>query len=218
MSKLYDAPQRAFQDAFDTRRIADAAEQIIVHSEIADNEKGFIESRDMFFLATVDKRGFPTCSYKGGDPGFVRVVDKGTIAFPSYDGNGMFYSMGNIRAHDKIGMLFIDFETPHRMRLHGTATIDENDPLIMEFTGADMVVRVKVEELFINCPRYVHRYTKVKPSQYVPRAECETPFAVWKRIDAIQPALAAKDQGKAEAAGGLITMDEYFEKVGKGEA
>ena len=218
MSKLYAEPQREFQDMFDTRRIADAAEQIILHSEITDEEKAFIESRDMFFLSTMDKRGFPTCSYKGGDPGFVRVVDRGTIAFPSYDGNGMFYSMGNIRAYGKVGLLFIDFETPNRMRLHGTASIDDNDPLVMEYQGADMVVRVKVEELFINCPRYVHRYRKVEPSRYVPREDCDTPFAVWKRIDAIQPALAAKDQGKAEAAGGLITMEEYAGKVGRGEA
>lgn len=217
MSKLYAAPQRAFQDQFDTRRIADAAEQIIVHQEVSDDEKAFIESRDMFFLSTLDARGFPTCSYKGGDPGFVKVVDSRTIAFPSYDGNGMFYSMGNIRGNARIGILFIDFETPHRMRLHGTATIDDNDPLVMDYKDADMVVRVHVEELFINCPRYVHRYTKAKPSQYVPRAECETPYAVWKRIDAIQPALAAKDQGKAAAAGGLITMEEYFARVGRGE-
>src|SRR5258706_7615999 len=137
---------------FDTRRIADAAERSIVHSELTDDEKAFIESRDMFFLSTVDARGFPTCSYKGGDPGFVRVVDKSTLAFPSYDGNGMFYSMGNIRGYGKIGMLFIDFETPHRMRLQATASIDENDPLIMEFNGADVVEEVRVAELFINCP------------------------------------------------------------------
>ena len=217
MSKLYGTPQRAFQDMFDTRRIADAAEQLIVHPEVSEDEKAFIESRDMFFLSTIDARGFPTCSYKGGDPGFVKVVDTRTIAFPSYDGNGMFYSMGNIRGNARIGILFIDFETPHRVRLHGTASIDDNDPLIMDFKDADMVVRVRIEELWINCPRYVHRYTKVKPSQYVPRADCETPYAVWKRIDAIQPALAAKDQGKAAAAGGLITMDEYFARVGRGE-
>ena len=217
MSNLYAAPQRTFQDMFDTRRIADASEQIIVHSEVADDEKSFIESRDMFFLSTVDARGFPTCSYKGGDPGFIKVVDKSTLAFPSYDGNGMFYSMGNIRGHGKIGFLFIDFETPHRMRLQGTASIDENDPLIMEYKGADLVVRVHVEELFINCPRYVHCYQKMHPSQYVPRADCETPFAVWKRIDAIQPALAAHDQGKADTAGGLITMEEYFARVQRGE-
>jgi predicted pyridoxine 5'-phosphate oxidase superfamily flavin-nucleotide-binding protein len=217
VSKLYAAPQRAFQDMFDTCRIADASEQIIVHSEISHDKKAFIESRDMFFLATVDARGFPTCSYKGGDPGFIRVVDRNTLAFPSYDGNGMFYSMGNIRGYAKIGMLFIDFETPHRMRLQGTASIDENDPMIMDYDGADLVVRVHVEELFINCPRYVHRYHKINPSQYVTRADCDTPLAVWKRIDAIQPALASCDQGKAEAAGGLLTMEEYFARVGRGE-
>lgn len=217
MSKLYAAPQRAFQDRFDTRRIADAAEQIIVHREVSEDEKAFIESRDMFFLSTIDARGFPTCSYKGGDPGFVRVVDSGTIAFPSFDGNGMFYSMGNIRGNARVGILFIDFQTPHRIRLHGTASIDDNDPLIMDHKDADMVVRVRIEELFINCPRYVHRYNKVGPSQYVPRDGCETPYAVWKRIDAIQPALAARDQGKAESAGGLITMEEYFARVGRGE-
>jgi uncharacterized protein len=156
-------------------------------------------------------------SYKGGDPGFVRVVDENTIAFPSYDGNGMFYSMGNIRGYGKLGMLFIDFETPHRMRLNGTASVDENDLLIMQYKGADLVVRVRVEELLINCPRYVHRFDKVKASHYVPRAGCDAPFAVWKRIDAIQPALAVRDQGKAEGAGGLITMDEYFARVQRGE-
>lgn len=192
-SKLHAAPQRAFQDMFDTRRIADAAGQINVNAEVADDEKTFIESRDMFFLATVDARGAPACSCKRGDPGFVRVVDKSTIAFLGQDGNGMFYLMGNIRAYGKIGMLFIDFEAPHRIRLQGTASIDENNPLIMQYNGADLVVRVHVEELFINCPRYVHRYDKVKPSHYVPRADCNAPFAVWKRIDAIQPALATRD-------------------------
>lgn len=168
-SKLHAVPQRAFQDMFDTRRIADAAGQINVNAEIADDEKTFIESRSMFFLATVDARGAPACSCKRGDPGFVRIVDKSTIAFLGQDGNGMFYLMGHIRAYGKIGMLLIDFEAPHRIRLQGTASIDENDPLIMRYNGADLVVRVHVEELFINCPRYVHRYDKVKPSRYVPR-------------------------------------------------
>lgn len=217
MNRLYTASQRAFQDMFDTRRIADASEQIIVHSEVTDDEKTFIESRDMFFLSTVDERGFPTCSYKGGDPGFVRVVDKTTLSFPIFDGNGMFLSVGNIRGYSKVGMLFINFEIPHRIRVQGTASIDENDPLIMEYEGADMVVRVRVEEMFINCPRYVHRYQKINPSEYVPRADCATPFAVWKRIDAIQPALSSRDQGKAAAAGGLITAEEYFVRVKRGE-
>src|ERR671918_626212 len=105
-------------------------QQVIVHAEVQEAERAFIESRDMFFLATVDAAGQPTCSYKGGDPGFVKVVDPTTIAFPSYDGNGMFLSMGNIRATSQVGLLFIDFEKPHRLRVQGTATVDDGDPLL----------------------------------------------------------------------------------------
>ncbi len=218
MSKMYGAQHRALQDRFQSRQLADLVEQVAVHAEIGDDDRAFIESRDMFFLATVDERGFPTSSYKGGDPGFVRVVDAGTLAFPSYDGNGMFYSMGNIATQPKIGMLFVDFETPHRLRLHGTATVDANDPLMMDYTEADLIVRVKVEEIFVNCPRYVHRYRKDTASRYVPRAACETPLVSWKRIDLVQDALTPKDKGKAAMAGGLITIDEYFARVRAGDA
>jgi predicted pyridoxine 5'-phosphate oxidase superfamily flavin-nucleotide-binding protein len=209
MSKLYADPQRAFQDMFDTRRIADAAEQIIVHSEVADDEKAFIESRDMFYLATVDSRGFPTCSYKGGDPGFVRVVDKNTIAFPSYDGNGMFYSMGNLIGNGQVGLLFVSFEKPHRLRVQGVASVDDNDPLLEDYAEAQLIVRVAVTEIFRNCPRYVHRYKKVTASEYVPRAECDTPLAAWKRVDDMQAALPAKDQGRAAREGGILSRAEY---------
>jgi predicted pyridoxine 5'-phosphate oxidase superfamily flavin-nucleotide-binding protein len=217
MSQLYGEHQRAFQDMFDSRRLADAAEQVIVHAEFTPEDKAFIESRDMFFLSTIDTNGFPTTSYKGGDPGFVRVVDSNTLAFPIFDGNGMFYSVGNMAARQKVGILFIDFEHPHRVRLHGTASVDTNDELMMEYKEAVMIVRVKVQNLFINCPRYVHRLKQVEPSKNVPRPNCETPFAVWKRIDMLQDALPAKDQGKAEKAGGLMTIEEYFGKLAKGE-
>jgi uncharacterized protein len=218
MSNMYGAQHRALQDRFESRKLADLVDQVAVHAEIGDEDRAFIESRDMFYLATVDARGFPSCSYKGGDPGFIRVVDNRTIAFPSYDGNGMFYSMGNIAGQAKVGMLFIDFETPHRLRLHGTATVSGEDPLLMEYTEADLIVRVKVEEIFINCPRYVHRYRKDTASKYVPRAACETPLVSWKRIDLVQDALTPRDQGKAAKAGGLITIDEYFAKVKAGDA
>ena len=121
MSELYGQQHRLLQDEFDTTKLADRVKELIVVSEIPDEHKAFIESRDMFFLTTIDHRGFPTCSYKGGAPGFVKVLNNTTIVFPSYDGNGMFLSMGNIQANNKIGMLLIDFETPHRIRIHGTA-------------------------------------------------------------------------------------------------
>jgi predicted pyridoxine 5'-phosphate oxidase superfamily flavin-nucleotide-binding protein len=215
---FYGDGQRALQQRFQTGRMADLLEQVIVHPEIQEAERAFIEARDMFFLATVDGSGQPTCSYKGGDPGFVKVVDPATLAFPSYDGNGMFLSMGNIRATARVGLLFIDFETPHRLRIQGTAAVREADPLLAAYPGADLVVRVAVSQVFVNCSRYVHRYQRVKASRYVPRAGCETPFAEWKRIDVVQEALPPRDVGKTAKAGGTITIEEYEAKRHAGEA
>lgn len=58
----------------------------------------------MFFLATADAEGRPTCSYKGGDPGFVQVLDPHTVVFPNYDGNGMYLSAGNVLVNGEVGM------------------------------------------------------------------------------------------------------------------
>ncbi len=217
MSEFQGTQHRALQQDFDTVHLADVVNQIIVQSEVSDEHKGFIESRDMFFLTTIDHRGYPTCSYKGGAPGFVKVVDSKTLAFPSYDGNGLFLSMGNITANDKIGMLFIDFETPHRVRVHGNASIDRNDPLLKEFHEAELVVRVEIEEIFFNCPRYIHKYQRVQTSKYAPQSGCETPSPQWKRIDAIQDALPERDKSIATRMGGTITPEEYGALVMKGE-
>jgi predicted pyridoxine 5'-phosphate oxidase superfamily flavin-nucleotide-binding protein len=218
MDTFYRDEQRALQARFQTDRMADLLEQVIVHSEVQEAERTFIESRDMFFLATVDGSGQPTCSYKGGDPGFVKVVEPGTIAFPSYDGNGMFLSMGNIRATAKVGLLFIDFETPHRLRVQGTASVAEEDPLLTDYPGADLVVRVAVSRIFVNCSRYVHKYQRIRASRYVPRTECETPFAEWKRIDLVQETLPPRDAGRTAKAGGTITTEEYETKLAAGQA
>ncbi len=216
MSNVYGAQHRALQDQFDTRRLADLIEGGFITKEVDPNNKAFIEARDMFFLSTVDQNGNPTVSYKGGDPGFVKVVDSKTIAFPFYDGNGMFYSWGNIAGNAKVGMLFIDFGTPNRLRVQGTAKVDLNDPLMMDYVEAQGIVRVTVEGIWPNCPRYVHRYEKVKPSRYVPRQACDTPLAGWKRIDIVQDALPAKDQGKAGKAGGLVSVEDWYGKLYQG--
>jgi hypothetical protein len=216
VSRLYGAQQRALQDRFDTRRIADKIEALAIHPELGDMEKAFIESRDMFWLSTIDEQGRPTVSYKGGDPGFVKVLDNRTIVFPLYDGNGMFYSAGNIAGSGAVGMLFMDLEKPNRVRVQGVATISEDDPLKAQFLEAQLMVRVAVTEVWPNCPRYVHRYQKKQPSRYVPRAQCETPLAGWKRIDIIQDDLPAADQARAAKEGGLVTIEDWFGKVGAG--
>ncbi len=217
MNIFYSPEHRQLQDQHDARNLADCLQQMIVENQVSEKHRPFIESRDFFFLTTIDHRGYPTCSYKGGNPGLVRVVDPQTLAFPSYDGNGMFLSMGNIHGNAKIGMLFIDFETPHRIRVHGDACIQRNDPLLSEYSGADMIVRVKINEIFINCPRYIHRMSRAQSSKYVPQPGKETPLPQWKRIDAIQDALPASDQGIAEKLGGTITPEEYGAMIMNGQ-
>ena len=217
MSDIYTDSHRDLQDRFDTRRLADRLEEMIIAEAIGEQDRPFIESREFFFLSTVDPAGQPTVSFKGGPVGFVKVVDEKTIAFPSFDGNGMFYSMGNLKAKPEIGMLFIDFENPHRVRFHGTATITDNDPLLSEYHEAEFVVRVALSKMWINCPRYIPKYQKVASSRYVPEPASETPLAAWKRIDAVQDALPKHDAGRPEKAGGVITMEQWVEMLHKGE-
>ncbi len=218
MSNLFDDYHRALQDRFDGRRLADRLEQTTVFTEVRGRNKRFIESRDMFFLATVDSQGRPTVSYKGGAPGFVQMVDDQTLAFPSYDGNGMFLSTGNIVGQGAIGMLFIDFETPQRLRLQGTASVHLDDPLLVTYAEADLVVRVAVDAVFANCSRYIHPHRKLTQSRYVPATGCATPFPGWKRIDDMQDALPERDAGKTDAAGGALTLFEYIDKLDEGDA
>jgi len=213
---FYGNAQRALQDAFDTRQLADVHQLSIIAEGIDDDRKAFIESRDFFFLSTVGDNGFPSVSYKGGPKGVVQVEDDRTIVFPSYDGNGMFLSMGNIEATAKIGLLFIDFETPNRLRLHATAEVHTDDPAMERFPGAELIVRARVENTFVNCARYVHPHARVRSSEYVPDASGDQPFPAWKRIDLIQPFLPAADQGKAEAAGGAIDVEEYARRLDEG--
>lgn len=218
MSEFYGPQHLDLQDAFQTRNLAEGVKQAIVVPEIAEEHKAFIESRDMFFLTTVDHRGFPTCSYKGGAPGFVKVLDSTTLVFPSYDGNGMFLSMGNIAANNKVGLLFIDFETPHRVRVHGTAGINRQDPLLNDFYEAELIVRIQISEIFVNCPRYIHQYQRLQTSKYAPQAGHATPQAQWKRIDLLQDVLPERDKDIARNLGGTISPDEYADLVRKGQA
>ncbi|MEP6954047.1 MAG: pyridoxamine 5'-phosphate oxidase family protein [Solirubrobacteraceae bacterium] len=182
----YHEGSRALQDRFGTRRLADRLdERFLARGVIDADDRAFIERRDMFFLSTADEEGRPDCSYKGGAPGFVRVLDERTIAFPSYDGNGMFRSLGNALRNPNVGLLFVDFtaQRPSRLRLNGAASIDERDPLVDSYAGAQLVVRVTVREVFPNCPRYIHRMALVERSAYVPRPGEAAPEPEWKRAD-----------------------------------
>ncbi len=193
MSQEYHDGQRAWQDRFDTRRLAERLAES-TRDFINPQHKAFIERRDMFFMATANEHGWPECSYKGGEPGFVRVLDEHTLAFPLYEGNGMYLSSGNLSVNPKVALLFVDFEGGTRLRLSGTAQIDAGDPLIGSYPGAQLVVRVRVREIFSNCRRYVHRYRLVERSRFVPNAKGEAPVPDWKRDPWFEGTLPADDR------------------------
>lgn len=192
MGQEYHAAQREFQDRFDTRRLADRLAES-TSDTINERFKAFIEQRDMFFIATAGEDGWPEASYKGGEPGFVRVIDDHTVAFPVYNGNGMFLTTGNLASNPRVGLLFIDWETGTRLRMSGHASIDMDDPLIGDYPKAQFVVRVRAREVFPNCRRYVHHYRLVKRSPFVPKASTEPPVPDWKLDPWFEGTLAADD-------------------------
>ena len=180
---MYHDGNRELQDRFDSRRIADRLEQVTVHEELWDGDVQLIERSAMFFLATADADGWPDVSYKGGRPGFVRCIDKRTIAFPSYDGNGMFRSLGNTLVNDRVGLLFIDFDHPHRLRVQGRASLADPSGFDVDWEGAQLVVQVAVERAFPNCPRYIHRMSLESISEYAPAPGHVPPVPEWKQMD-----------------------------------
>jgi predicted pyridoxine 5'-phosphate oxidase superfamily flavin-nucleotide-binding protein len=192
----YHAGMRQLQDRCDTRLLADRLDEKLGRTAFTAEDRAFIESRPLFFLATADASGRPDCSYKGGAPGFVRVTAGDELAFPSYDGNGMFRSLGNVLVNPAVALLFIDFERPNRLRVNGSARVVEGDPLLADCPGAQFIVRVHAARIFPNCPRYIHRMTIAEASPYVPRADYTPPVPKWKRFDDFADVLARDDPAR----------------------
>ena len=199
MSELYEDSHRRLQRQFDTERLADRIEQRLYRHALTDEDKAFVERLDLFFLATVNSKGEPSCSYKGGDPGFVRVLNPTTLVFPCYDGNGMYLSMGNVAATQQVGMLFIDLASPKRLRVSGTARIEPAEFVTPAYPEAQFVVVVSVREAFPNCPRYIHKYALVERSQFVPHAGQPTPVPGWKQMDWARDVLPQRDPARSQS-------------------
>ena len=215
MRHFFTDAQRLLQSEFETIQLADRIVDAVVNESLSTEQIDFIHGRNMFFLATVDEFGFPSCSYKGGDAGFVRVTAPDKLYFPSFDGNGMFMSLGNIDANQKVGLLFVDFETPQRIRVRGEARCLRSGAIVDSYPGADLVVEVSVAHVWVNCPRYVHRMSPEQASPYVPNAQGEVPLALWKRVDLLQDVLSEADREQAQQLG-LISIEEYESRVAAG--
>jgi len=207
MSEFYGDTHRAFQDQHDTRRLADRLENL-ARAAFDEGDRAFIGAATFFFLSTVDERGRPTVSYKGGPPGFVRVSGANELVFPVYDGNGMFLSLGNIARTEQVGLLFISFESARRLRVQGAARIVPNEG--PESTaGAMYLVRIAASQIFVNCGRYIHKLATQRLSPHVPDESGHQPFPAWKRIDLIADSLSDRDQSRVAAAGGTIPVAAY---------
>jgi hypothetical protein len=188
MTIAYHEGNRRLQDEFQSRKIADRLDEL-ARIAFSDDDKSFIESRAFFFIATADAEGRPDCSHKGGMPGFVRVSAPDELVFPDYDGNGMFKSLGNIAVNPHVGLLFIDFEKPRRLRVNGTATISRDDPLLARTVGAQLIVRMRAVAIFPNCPRYIPKMQLVEASPYAPKAGVEFIEPAWKSFPEFAPVI-----------------------------
>ena len=215
MSALYEESHRELQRRFDTERLADRIEQRLFRTALTDEDRAFIERLDLFFLATVNSRGEPNCSYKGGDLGFVRVLDAKTLAFPCYDGNGMYLSMGNVAANRNVGLLFIDLCSPKRLRVNGTARIAPLEVVSPRFAEAQFVVVVNVREVFPNCPRYIHKFALVERSQFVPHEGVTTPIPGWKQMDWARDVLPHNDPA---TQAGMPAVEQCMEQLPRSES
>ena len=178
---MYHAGQRELQDHFGSRALADRLVEHTHRTIFSDDDKRFIESVTFFFLATADGEGRPDCSFKGGPAGFVKVIADNRLAFPDYDGNGMFRSLGNVRINPQVGLLFIRTgEKRGRLRVNGRAELTFDDVAIAEIPGAQALVCVTAEHIFPNCPRYIPHLEVKAESVYIPKAECAPVEPAWK--------------------------------------
>ncbi len=188
---LYGAGSRALQDTFDSRRLADRLQELTIHEELSDDDIELIGAQTSVLVSSVDEAGWPDVSHKGGDPGFVRVLDRRTLAVPSYDGNGMFRTLGNVAGDPRLAMLFVDRARPWRLRLHGLGRVEAGGELVASFHGAQAVLVVEIRRLFPNCGRYIDQGTG--PAPHIPRVGEETPEPEWKQMDLIRPYLPGQD-------------------------
>jgi hypothetical protein len=188
----------ALQEQAAGRPIAEMLETVIRHETFTEDDKAFIEAAGYFFIATCFDN-IPDCSFKGGDPGFVKVTGPKTLEFPDYDGNSMFRTLGNVSKNPYVALLFIAFgPDPKRLRLNGTATIYREPERLSLHEGAKAVVEVECTDLFPNCPRYIPDLVAGEGSAYNPRPGATPPVPEWKTLPQVTPLLPDGDMHRAQ--------------------
>jgi predicted pyridoxine 5'-phosphate oxidase superfamily flavin-nucleotide-binding protein len=181
---MYHSGNRDLQAQFGSTALADRLVEKLHRSRLTEDDRAFIASVDYFFLATATVEGLPDCSFKGGAPGFVQCPTPDKLVWPDYDGNGMFKSLGNIKANPHVGLLFLRMgETPKRLRVNGIAEIVLDGPLLAAHEGAQALVQVTPVDIFPNCPRYIPDPATGAISEYVPTPGVARVEPKWKSMD-----------------------------------
>ena len=193
---FYHAGMRELQDRYRGRAVADRLEQHRMHTEFTEADRELIETAPFFFLATASEDSVD-CSFKGGVPGFVRVTGASELAWPDYDGNRMYRSLGNVRLNPRVGLLFLRFDAERfdgsaaRLRINGRARIDESAQAVAGLPGAKRLIRVRADHIFPNCPRYLPKMELLEMSVYAPREGHTPPEPEWKNRPYIKEVLDA---------------------------
>lgn len=188
---MFHEGNRQLQDRYGGRAVADRIVDMVESPEISDDFRDFIHACPFFFLAT-STTDVTDCSFKGGAPGFVRVVAPNRLIFPDYDGNRMYKSLGNIIENPNVGLLFMNFGAEEgqgalflRIRINGRASVHDAHEALESYPGAQRIVQVEVDHVYPNCPRYVPEMQMVAPSRHVPAEGEAQPTPEWKKIPEI---------------------------------
>jgi uncharacterized protein len=150
-------------------RKADAGLSSPGRDPLTDDEREYLRERDGFFLASVGETGWPYVQFRGGPPGFVRVLDDHTIGWADFRGNLQYISTGNLGGEDRVALIIPDFAHRRRLKVFGHArivTADQDAGLIRALTDpsydavVERAVVVDVAAYDWNCPQHITpRYT-----------------------------------------------------------
>ncbi len=162
------------------------------------DEQGFIQERDGFYMASVSETGWPYIQFRGGAPGFLRVVDDQTLGFADLRGNRQYISTANLQHDDRVALFLMDYPTKSRLKILGHAKIHEGDAeaealieklrVPEEKTPPERAILIRVEGFDWNCPQHITpRYTEAELTEILAplRLRLETLEAENRRLRAL---------------------------------
>jgi uncharacterized protein len=138
--------------------------------KVSSDLKDFIAERDSFYLATTGSEGYPYIQHRGGEKGFLKVLDEKKLAFADFPGNRQYITLGNLSENDRAFIFLMDYKNQRRVKIWGRASVVENDEILKAkvYQSKQRVERVivfTVETWDVNCPKHIPRLYKQEQVQ-----------------------------------------------------